>query len=100
MLLMGKHFPGEVGIAILESWRKGEMFLMGSFQLDIFFDSVSQCQDGRSLPGLLVGQKAGRHLLHSASTAQLAIRLSTQNSEMPNVLWNTLTARSRWSVAI
>lgn len=57
---------------------------------------MSQCQDGRSLPGLLVGQRAGK----CTSTAQPAITLSTQSTEMPHVLGNTLKARSRRSVAV
>lgn len=61
---------------------------------------MSQCQDGRSLLGLLVGQRAGRCLLRCASTAWPAIMLSTQNAEIPSVLGNTLKARSRRSVAI
>lgn len=85
MLLMEKCFPGEAGIAILESWKKGQM---------------SQCQDGRSLPGLLVGQRARRRRLHCASTAWPAIRLSTQNAQVPDVLGNTPKAMARRSVAI
>lgn len=81
MLLREKCFPREVGIAIVESWKKEDM---------------SQCQDGRSVPSLLVGQRAGK----CTSTAWPAITHSTQSAEMTDVLGNTLKARSRRSVAV
>lgn len=59
-----------------------------------------RCQDGRSLPCLLRGQRAGRHLLYCTRAAQPAIMPSTHNTKMPHVLGNTLKARSRSSVAI